>query len=566
MATRTGRVILAKGIKLDNQYKNTIDYTESQMLTLVNSKKVAEFNDCSFVREDKNIITLEIPYGEAIKANYLAFQNPDYTNKWFFGFIDKVEYVSIKTQRIHFTVDELSTWRDYWTAKKCFVVREHVNDDTVGLHTVPEGLETGEYSIVDIRYASMYETETPATDFLPVFCVKKFPNSFERLDNNRIKGDLGYIGGVFSSLNFFAVTSISYAQKIIDAYVSSDVDADNIVNIYMIPACCINTSVSQPSHYFNSSLGLDINLYPLYNYYESSSYKLQQPDVLSGNYHPKNNKLLSWPFSYFFVTNNSGESIDFKYEDFPFETIGSYNRRTMSYTKYLVPSASVSGKLVFDNYKNYSSSASYQTKMMSYGISFGKVPICAWMTDYYTNWLTQNGVNMALEALKTSTTIAAGIGVAALTGGAGIGVAAGIGAVASGANSITSTVQKVNEALLTPPQTHGDVNTGDFVFAFTRNIISFYEMSIRPEFAEIIDNYFTLKGYKINLLKIPNQTGRKYWNYVEIAAGESIGYTTDTISVPTQSMDIINGAYQRGTTIWHNHDNIGNYNLDNIII
>ena len=34
MADRTGRVILSKGIKLDRQYKNIVDYTESQMVTL----------------------------------------------------------------------------------------------------------------------------------------------------------------------------------------------------------------------------------------------------------------------------------------------------------------------------------------------------------------------------------------------------------------------------------------------------------------------------------------------------------------------------------------------------
>lgn len=48
--------------------------------------------------------------------------------------------------------------------------------------------------------------------------------------------------------------------------------------------------------------------------------------------------------------------------------------------------------------------------------------------------------------------------------------------------------------------------------------------------------------------------------------GESIGYTTDVISIPSASMDIINTAYQRGVTIWHNHDNIGDYTLSNTIV
>ena len=37
-------------------------------------------------------------------------------------------------------------WFDI-TFKQCFVEREHVNDDTFGKHTVPEGLEYGEYIV-----------------------------------------------------------------------------------------------------------------------------------------------------------------------------------------------------------------------------------------------------------------------------------------------------------------------------------------------------------------------------------------------------------------------------------
>ena len=145
MATRTGKVILAKGIKLDKSYKNVIDYSESQMVNLVTLKKVAEFSDCSFIRQGGNEIDIEISYGQALQCNYLAFQNPDYSNKWFFAFIDEVHYISDKTTRFTFTIDVFSTWKDYWTYKQCFVIREHINDDTIGANLVPENFELGEY-------------------------------------------------------------------------------------------------------------------------------------------------------------------------------------------------------------------------------------------------------------------------------------------------------------------------------------------------------------------------------------------------------------------------------------
>lgn len=49
---------------------------------------------------------------------------------------------------------------------------------------------------------------------------------------------------------------------------------------------------------------------------------------------------------------------------------------------------------------------------------------------------------------------------------------------------------------------------------------------------------------------------------MEIGGSEEIGYG----EVPSKYMDIINNACRRGVTIWHNHGNVGNYSLDNIIV
>lgn len=40
-------------------------------------------------------------------------------------------------------------------------------------------------------------------------------------------------------------------------------------------------------------------------------------------------------------------------------------------------------------------------------------------------------------------------------------------------------------------------------------------MSIKQEYARVIDNFFNMYGYKVNDVKIPNITGRLNWNYVK---------------------------------------------------
>jgi hypothetical protein len=92
-------------------------------------------------------------------------------------------------------------------------------------------------------------------------------------------------------------------------------------------------------------------------------------------------------------------------------------------------------------------------------------------------------------------------------------------------------------------------------------------MSIKSEYAQRIDQYFSRYGYKTNLLKTPNQTGRRYWNYVQIADNEDIVKSNNqAISVPAKSADTINSIYRKGVTIWHDHANIGNYSLSNTIV
>ena len=85
------KIILVKNIHLDRQYTNVLDYTEAQMLELCTQNMIAQANDYSFIRTSRTIMT-NFKYSDALKANYIAFQNPDYSNKWFFAWIDDVIY------------------------------------------------------------------------------------------------------------------------------------------------------------------------------------------------------------------------------------------------------------------------------------------------------------------------------------------------------------------------------------------------------------------------------------------------------------------------------------------
>lgn len=484
------------------------------------------------------------------KYNYIMWQNTAYSNKWFYAFITKSEYVNDSLTDITFEVDVLQTFKFDYTVKPSFIEREHTNDDTIGKNTVPENLDLGEFEIVDHRNIPLYEG---INGFVPCFCVTTLPEGCVGAVDGRVEGDNGLIGGVFSTLKFFAVSTVTAAKKVIEAYDNGNVTSDAIINVYMVPWCCVNSSDQTPTTLNGYSL------YPLYNYYvlddNGVDYKLTQPNVLAENYTPINNKLFTAPFSYIYMSNNVGNDVTLNWEDFP---LNSSNKPTMSYYKYMVPSSGLSAKLIFRSYKTYTSNASYATQMMNYGINYGKLPVCAWTTDYYTNWLTQNGVNVGTSFGSSIASMGVGVGLGLATGG--IGLLAAAGSAVSGLSSIASTMGEMHKASTVPDQAHGDTATGDAVFALKINSISCYFMSIRKEYAERIDSYFNMFGYKTNKLKTPNVAHRQNWWYTKTVNANITG------NIPNDYMDRIKQAYNNGFTTWRTPANFLNYSVSNGIV
>lgn len=553
---------------LEADYKNQLTFaSKNAQTTYFASTVVTSFDNNTYIRKDGGIkVNCNI---ETIRqCNYLYYQNTGFDTRIYYCFITSMDYLSEDSTMVHIETDCFQTWYFDLVYKPCFVEREHVADDTVGANTVPEGLETGEYQIIDLRNSPLFETTSPSTDFFVCFCVTDYPNDADTgQPMDTINGENQTIGGVFTGMHFFTVKTLTGARNVIKVYnESGETLADAIKNVFMIPRCLVNIDMTtgnlatggSPSHIASSSVSYGVPLYPIYDSYTTGEFQIQQPNVLAGNYTPKNNKLYTFPYSYFYVTNKAGEDVVYHWEDFPIVTIGTgseaYTARTCTYKKAMVGSTSISAKLYFTNYKNYGETSGYGTRLYNYGINYAKVPVCAWSTDYYTNWLTQNGVNMNASVV---TSTASG----AISGGLYGGLAGAIvGGTTAGLMSIIGNLAKVHEASVIPDQAKGDLNTGDVMFAYTRNSISFYEMSIRPEYARIIDEFFNMFGYKVNRVKTPQFNSRTYWNYVKTIDCNIEG------DIPQEDLQIIRNIFNKGCTFWHGASNMYNYNLTNSIV
>lgn len=541
------KILLVKNIHIDRQYTNVLSYSEAQMLELCQANLVAQADNYSFLRPTGSIMA-GFTYAQCLQANYIAFQNPDYSNKWFFAWIDDVIYKGDKNTEITFTVDAWSTWFDKWQKKTCFINRQHVNNDTIGLHTIPENLDIGE-----VVQESITEDIAYGNDFgywiavASNWKIKDGSSGAELLESDKgtqYAGITVYDNTVFGTqLFFFHITALSSFADLVLLLLRTNADGhiEDVQNIFILPDVAIDQSKLQ-SH--TAKVISDENTFSFYTMsYDMSPEKFNTEinRITSfSDYTPKNNKCFVYPYNYLFVSNNQGSNNIYKYEDFNTEKCIFENQFSIA--------IGGSGRIVPKNYKGMATNDDE-------ALALGKYPTCAWSSDAFTNWLTQNGVNMVVSLGLTAGAIAGTIA----TGGAAAPALAG--AAMSVAGNIGNTIGQFYQASLLPNINGGQAN-GDVIWACNRNVFSFRQMRVKTEYLKIIDDYFTRFGYAIKSIEMPNITGRKYWNYVEIGANEEIGYG----EVPSKFMDTINNACRRGVTIWHNHANVGNYALDNIIV
>lgn len=569
------KIILAKDIHIDREYKNVLSYSVNDMISLLsnNAHHIADSNKFSFIRT-QNRISTPFTYAQCLQASYIAFQNPNYENKWFFAFVDDVYYKSDGCTEITFTVDSWTTFYNDWNIAPCLTVREHVADDTIGLHTLDEGLDTGDdfitEAIATLSGFSDYFMVAVETTYVPnngshARSPSALPGTLP--DGEQYNGIAIYNRNVWgASILLFDSHMLNWDSSLFRFIqrMSLDEHVGDIRNIFIVPASLINAAdVTQYNCYMTSN-----DNYP-FSFDLLSAY-INTPKVFTQNiakqhsytgFSPKNNKCYCWPYNFIEVTNNSGNRNLYKYEQF--------SGANASFKIALALAIGCSGRLTPTNYKN-------QPENHDEDLALGKFPVCSWSSDAYTNFLTQESINNMKNILFSGINGYMNTGksaVGAMTKEGNISAsnitASGVGSVASAGASAILSLASVGADIVgdrisreMAPENYAGSNTGTVAFSDELITFVFKNKRVKTENLRCIDDYFTKFGYRVARVKTPELTSRKYWNYIEIGQSENIGYG----NVPKAHMDIINSICRRGTTIWHSHDNIGNYNLTNSIV
>lgn len=507
---RNGKIYLAKNIKMDKNYKSVLGYSESQMISLLTDSNnlVYQATDYSFIR-DRGTIKINCPYSVAIQSNYMAFQNTDYSGKWFFAFIDEVKFLGGQGDdaEIVYTIDVWSTWWDYWNPKACLVLREHVIDDTVGANTVPESIELGEY------ISNSHTRDGRLQNIKMVVASTVSPSD----PNLTLIG--GIYNGIYSGFRYYTYGVADMTSNLQSLANNNKLDA--VSSLFLAPKFLIPQTGTGAISETNDPLTYDFTIHPI-------------TDLDS--HVPVNKKLLTYPFCYILASNSNGANAIYHQE--LFDETDSHGDYVFSVFGSLTPGCSI--RMIPKNYKG-------DVKNNDEGLNLGKYPQLNWATDMFTNWVTQNGVNVATNIIGSVGELSTG--------------------KTSGLTGLINSMDQIRKADMIPPQTSGNINAGDVITAMSENTFHYYRMSIKKEFAERIDQYFTRLGYRVNNVKIPNMTHRENYNYVQVATEENVAYPNNynNICLPATALNQINSLFRDGVTIWNNHANFGDYSVSNNI-
>lgn len=343
-------IYILNNIPLNKSYEHTVYYPDrdAQAQAFMKYKKYT-LTDYSYQRSQLGTIRVALKYEQLIDCNYLMFKNTNFENKWFYAFITGIGYVSNDVTDVYYDLDVMQTWCYDYEFMPTFVDRQHSKTDALYENTQPEGLELG--SVYDfMARVGLYPLNGVDDNFL-ILATTSPQGAHPRA---RV------VSGALFSL-YSTVGNESEAISNLKTYIDNGLES-NIIAIYTCP----------PS----SKLTID------------KTFKRKQT---IGEYHPRNYKLFTYPYSFICAYNDLGQEMELHYENFrdvngkpPVDFDYSYSFRALT-TQLPQPQSN----LIVKNYLQYGTTRDTYD-IYYHTLCYNVFPTGAFSGDAFKVWLAQN--------------------------------------------------------------------------------------------------------------------------------------------------------------------------------
>ena len=539
MSTPQSQIYICSGVRLDNRYQHTIEFDSlSDQKEYFAEKVVKTFSAYSYYR-NKWSLKVEATMAQASTWNYCYIVSPG-ESRYRYYFINSIKYISDSTVELELELDVMQTYYAMYSLLPCFVERTHVTDDTPGANTVPEGLEMGSY----YNY-HQFDMEWPKDmGILVLSAVDLLSGPWEGRPELVQMAPATELSGVYSGLSVYAYDKpTTLTTRLKDLELTGKIDG--VVAIWMYPKILVTLknktwdTIGNDGAIVSGVINDTTNLGT-----GATHYRFLDEKIFQG-YTPKNKKLYTHPYNLRYCTNNAGEKAEFTFENWTgdpeFSIFGAIG-----------PDATV--RLAPVKYNSSGSQVNYDE-----GINLGNFPHCAWNSDTYKVWLAQNYNQLAhsTQSAAVSGLVGAGTLIAGIATMNPALIGAGALATYNGYNQITGIMAQKEDAQAQPPQAKGNHSTTVNVTA-KRQTFSLYWKCIRKEYAQQLDDFFTLYGYRINRVIEPNLKARKAFTFVK-----TVGCKIAGGMIQTEDVVKIQSIFDAGVTLWRNPHRVGDYTQDN---
>lgn len=519
------KIYILRNVPLDNTYEHTIYFSDRYIQQKYFEGKIAYALDAnSYQRVQRGVTRIGIDAESLYNCNYMMFQNTKFGNKWFYAFINSVEYRNNGASDVYFEIDVMQTWFMDYNFNKAYVAREHAVTDEIGDNILPEPVSLGEYVLNDYKSVDEWDnSSTSLTDYAIIIAFVSTQGKSEGKIYDKV-----YSG---STLYAFHADDSDKVDDFLDDHIQQN---EAVIGMYMCPAYFIARGE------FESGLVIESNSDALT--IDTTLPKVDKmQDELDG-YKPRNNKLYTYPYNFLHLDNGDGATLSLRYEYF------FQNQPKFEIYGCMTQPVSIVIRPV--GYKG--SGTGLHDTLNTESLSINTYPLCSWNYDAYQAWIAQNSIPLAGQmTTKLGNYAINGI----LSGGAGF---------LTGIPNLLSTAESYMEqdyrASIAADISRGNFNNGSPNVAADKQTFFGGRCSITAQYAAMIDDFFDRFGYATNKIVTPNRAGRPHWNYVQ-----TIGCTVEG-SVPADDMKKICQIYDNGITFWKNGDEVGNYSLDNRIV
>lgn len=522
------RIEFLRGVPLDPGYENTLYFdTLADQDAYFYDKLALAINRASYQREERGWLKVSwtaVENNNPVIAtlydiSYMRFKNTNFENKWFYAFVDNVDYVNNNTVRIRYHLDVMQTWAFDYSFNQCMIEREHTETDRIGENTIPENFELGDYIFDNVQEFNYEPTAVVVT-------AGDFGGSYGA---GVVVPGLSTKGDWFSGVHFYPfplhvqqqVDALN--QMLEDAYTDRD-KLNTIIAVFVMPNSFITPN------------------FPPEEFTESVITASHIGGYMLGNYPCRNAKLLTYPYNLLYITNYQGGHLELHFEYFSDPTdckLKVWGNMSVNPALILYP----------NNYKTTGDNFDEMLECTGF-------PMCAWANDAYKAWVAQNAGTLAAGAyaILSQGLTGAGRTLFGLKAGSLNEVSGGARQMMGAYTAAAAMVGQVKDHSVAPPTAHGNGN-GNVQYQAGKMTFMWCHKHIRPEYAAIIDNFFDMYGYATHRVGYPIRNVRPCYTFVKTVDCSMDG------NVPTEDLRAIEDIFNKGVRFWKSTAVFGVYDI-----